>query len=137
VFADTFYCISRKMSQEADPHNVWVCFHKTTATVMDGHRQYYASCLLCQGAPSPKDLKDYDTLARLSGEAKRSEADKLSLLVGKTVSLWRHLKLQCKEAEESVNRIDAEISSALHRGSRVKRAVPDLIDSVAASAERP
>jgi hypothetical protein len=64
------------MNHQADPHIVWVYFHKTTATVMDGHRQYYASCPLCQGAPSPKDIKDYDNLARISGEAKRSEADK-------------------------------------------------------------
>jgi hypothetical protein len=61
----------------------------------------------------------------------------LGILVGKTVSLWRHLKLQCKGAEENVKRIAAEMCSALHKGSRVKRAVPDLIDSVAARAERP
>jgi hypothetical protein len=36
-----------------------------------------------------------------------------------------------------MKRIAAEMCSAFHKGSRVKRAVPDLIDSVAASAERP
>jgi hypothetical protein len=87
------------MIHVADPHDEWIYFHKTTATIMDGHRQYYASCLLCQEAPSPKDLKDCDNLARLSGEAKRSEADKLGLLVGKTASLWRHLKFQCKGSQ--------------------------------------
>jgi hypothetical protein len=107
VYADTFPCISRKMSHEADPHNVWVYFHMTTATIMDGHRQYYVSCLLCQGPSSPKDLDDYDNPARLSGEATRKEADKLGLLIGKAVSLRRHLKLRCKGAEENVKRIAA------------------------------
>jgi hypothetical protein len=36
-----------------------------------------------------------------------------------------------------VKRIAAEMCSALHKVSRIKRAVPDLIDSVAATAERP
>jgi hypothetical protein len=44
--------------------------------------------------------------------------------------------LQCKGAEENVNRIAAKMCAALHKGSRVKCAVPDLIGSVAASAER-
>jgi hypothetical protein len=125
------------MTQGGNCPNVWDYFHKTNATVMDGHRQYYASCLLCHGAPTPDDLKEYDSLSRLSGRDKKSEADRLGLLIGKTVSLWRHLKSQCEGADEMVKRMGAVMCSTIHQGSGSKRIAPESSDDVTVSAARP